>query len=334
MKLIRLITVLLTAALIAAACGGDSDNPIGSSGVQVEAEEQAAIEEEADEAEEEAALEDDAAMEEEAEAEQEQAAADAVGQPAAIVSLSPSSTEILFAIGAGEQVIAVDSFSNYPAEAPITDLSASEPNTEAILGFEPDLVITSGSTEEFVAAMDAAGVPVLQQFAAASIDDTYAQIEQLGAETGHVAEAAELVLNMQTEVGELAAQATGSGTYYHELDDTLFSVTTSTFIGNVYSIAGLTNVADAADPDGEFFGFPQLNAEFLVDADPDLIFLADTKCCGQNAETVSARPGWDTLTAVQEGRIFELDDDIASRWGPRVVDFLRIIVEATATISS
>ncbi len=334
MKLIRLITVLLTAALIAAACGGDSDNPLGSSDVQVEAEEQAAIEEEADEAEEEAALEDDAAMEEEAEAEQEQAAADAVGQPAAIVSLSPSSTEILFAIGAGEQVIAVDSFSNYPAEAPITDLSASEPNTEAILGFEPDLVITSGSTEEFVAAMDAAGVPVLQQFAAASIDDTYAQIEQLGAETGHVAEAAELVLNMQTEVGELAAQATGSGTYYHELDDTLFSVTTSTFIGNVYSIAGLTNVADAADPDGEFFGFPQLNAEFLVDADPDLIFLADTKCCGQNAETVSARPGWDTLTAVQEGRIFELDDDIASRWGPRVVDFLRIIVEATATISS
>ncbi len=342
MKLIRLVTLLLVAALLAAACGSSEDSSVSLSGEEA-AEEIAAeaeAEADADEAEEEAAMEDDEAMEEEAaeeamedEAMEDEAAADA-GTPSAIISLSPSSTEILFAIGAGDQVIAVDSFSNYPAEAPTTDLSGFDPNTEAILGFEPDLVITSGSTDDFVAAMDAAGVPVMQQFAAVSIDDTYAQIEQLGAETGHVAEAAELVLQMQTDIDELTAQASGTGTFYHELDDTLFSVTTSTFVGNVYSLAGLTNIADAADPDGEFFGYPQLSAEFLVDADPDLIFLADTKCCGQNAATVSARPGWDALTAVQEGRIFELDDDVASRWGPRVVDFLRIIVEATATISS
>ncbi len=342
MKLIRLLAILLASALFAAACGGSSDTSSTSvSGDQVEPEEEAAMEDDADEAEDEAAMEDDEAMAEEAEAADEAAAIQeeaetdaATDAPTSIVSLSPSSTEILFAIGAGDQVVAADSFSNYPADAPTTDLSGFEPNTEAILGYEPDMVITAGSTEEFVAAMDAAGVPVLQQFSAASIDDTYAQIEQLGAATGHIGEAAELVLQMQTDIDELTAQATGTGTFYHELDDTLYSVTTSTFIGNVYALAGLTNIADAADPDGEFFGYPQLSAEFLVEANPDLIFLADTKCCGQNAETVTARPGWDALTAVQEGRIFELDDDVASRWGPRVVDFLRVIVEATATISS
>lgn len=309
MKLIRLFALLIATAIFAAACGGSSETTSPS-------------------------ISGDDAAEAAPEAEEEEAEASTEGAPAAIVSLSASSTEILFAIGAGDQVVAVDSFSNYPAEAPTTDLSGFEPNTEAILGYEPDLIITSGSTDEFVGAMDAAGVPVMQQFAATSIDDTYAQIEQLGAETGHIAEAAELVLQMQTEVDELVAQASGTGTFYHELDDTLYSVTTSTFIGNVYALAGLTNVADPADPDGEFFGYPQLSAEFLVDADPDLIFLADTKCCAQDAATVAARPGWDALTAVQEGRIFELDDDVASRWGPRVVDFLRVIVEATATISA
>ncbi len=339
MKLIRLIALLVSAALFAAACSSGDDGSAGTSvsGEPASDEEVAEVEEEADTAEEEAMEAEDSAMEEEAaeldEAAEEEAASSAV-MPSRIISLSASATESLFAIGAGSQVIAVDSFSYYPAEAPVTDLSAFEPNTEAILGYEPDLVITSGSTEEFVAAMDAAGVPVLQQFAAATISDVYAQIEQLGAATGHVGEAAELVGQMQTDIDALVAESSGTGTYFHELDDTLYSVTTSTFIGEIYSMAGLTNVADEADPDGEFFGYPQLSAEFLVDADPDLIFLADTKCCGQNAETVAARPGWDALTAVQEGRIFELDDDIASRWGPRVVDFLRTIVEATATISS
>jgi len=87
-----------------------------------------------------------------------------------------------------------------------------------------------------------------------------------------------------------------------------------------------------ADPDGELGGFPQLSAEFLVSADPDFIFLADTLCCGQDATTVAARPGFADLTAVRDGRVVELSDDIASRWGPRVVEFLATIVEATAEV--
>jgi iron complex transport system substrate-binding protein len=89
---------------------------------------------------------------------------------------------------------------------------------------------------------------------------------------------------------------------------------------------GLQNIADPADDSG--FGYPQLSAEFILEADPDFIFLADTVCCRQSAATLAERPGWDTLAAVRNGRVIELDDSVASRWGPRIVDFLRIVTTA------
>jgi iron complex transport system substrate-binding protein len=257
------------------------------------------------------------------------------GRPERIVSLSPTATEMLFAVGAGPQVVAVDEFSYYPEEAPVTDLSGYEPNVEAILGYEPDLVVLSGDPSDVVASLGAAGVPALLLPAAEVVDDTYTQIEQLGAATGNVGGAAELVGRMQADIAELTAQlpeVAGPLTYYHELDDLLFSVTSSTFIGQIYALAGLENVADAADPDGEAFGYPQLSAEYLLSADPDLIFLADTKCCGQNATTLAARPGFDQLTALKEGNVVELDDEVASRWGPRIVDFLAAIVAAVEAL--
>ncbi|MGI8516228.1 MAG: ABC transporter substrate-binding protein [Acidimicrobiia bacterium] len=256
-------------------------------------------------------------------------------RPERIVSLSATATEMLFAIGAGEQVVAVDSFSYYPPEAPVTDLSGFEPNVEAVVGFGPDLVVLSFDPGDVVAGLEAAGVPALILPGAVTLDDTYTQIEQLGAATGRIGDAAALVGQMQADIDELAASVPERDqplTYYHELDDTLFSVTSRTFIGEIYALAGLESIADAADPEGEAGGYPQLSAEFLVAADPDLIFLADTKCCGQNAETLAQRPGFDQLTAVAEGRVIELDDDIASRWGPRIVEFFRKIVEATAAI--
>ncbi len=256
-------------------------------------------------------------------------------RPERIVSLSPTATEMLFSIGAGDQVVAVDSFSYYPPEAPVTDLSGFEPNVEAVVGFEPDLVVLSFDPGDVVSGLEAAGVVALVVPTAVTLDDTYTQIEQLGAATGRIGDAAELVGQMQADIAALAASVPERDeplTYYHELDDTLFSVTSQTFIGEIYALAGLESIADAADPEGEASGFPQLSAEFLLAADPDLIFLADTKCCGQNAETLAARPGFDQLTAVTEGRVIELDDDIASRWGPRVVEFFRTIVEATATV--
>jgi iron complex transport system substrate-binding protein len=253
--------------------------------------------------------------------------------PEAIISLSPTATEMLFAIGAGDQVIAVDPFSNYPEEAAakMTELSGFEPNVEAIAGYEPDLVVTDGTNAELLSQLDELGIAHWEGPAAVTLDDTYAQIEQLGVITGHVADAAELVSSMTADIDEILAvvpELEDPLTYYHELDDTYFSVSSETFIGSLYAAFGLVNIADAAESDAG--PYPQLNAEFIISEDPDLIFLACTKYCDTTAESVADRPGWDAIAAVRSDDVVELDDDIASRWGPRVVDFLRVIDEAVS----
>lgn len=247
-------------------------------------------------------------------------------RPERIVSLSPTATEILYAIGAGDQVVAVDDQSNYPADVPKTDLSGYQPNAEAVADREPDLVVLSDDTNDIVKSLQALKIPTLQQPAATKLDDSYAQIQQLGAATGHARQAAALATSMRTRIERLAGSAPKRAlTYYHELDQKLFSVTSQTFIGQIYKLAGLENIADAAQ--GADTGYPQLSAEYLIDADPDVIFLADTKCCGQSADKVAQRPGWDQIAAVKSGAVVELDDDIASRWGPRIVDLLETVVD-------
>ena len=248
--------------------------------------------------------------------------------PRRIVSLSPTATEMLFAIDAGPQVVAVDSYSNYPADAPTTKLSAYEPNVEAIARYRPDLVVVSNDIDQVVEALGKLDVPVLVEPAAGNLDDTYAQIEQLGSATGHVAQAADLVSSMRSRIEAIVASAPSFDpplTYYHELDQTYYTATSDTFIGQLYGLLGLRNIADRAK--GSASGYPQLSAEYIIRADPDVIFLADTKCCGQSPTTVSRRPGWDRISAVRDGAVFGLDDDVVSRWGPRVVDFLQTLVK-------
>lgn len=254
-------------------------------------------------------------------------------RPERIVSLSPTSTEMLFAIGAGAQVVAVDDNSNYPPEAPTTELSGFEPNVEAIAGYEPDLVVVD-DPGDLGEALEAVGIPLLAQPAASTLDDAYAEIEQLGAATGNAAGATRVIADMRSEIESLVASVSVfevAPTYYHELDATFFTATSETFIGHVYGLAGLRNIADGAK--GSASGYPQLSAEYIVDADPDLIFLADTKCCDESAATVADRPGWGGITAVRTGAVIALDDDVASRWGPRVVDFLRIVVDAVSALA-
>ena len=256
-------------------------------------------------------------------------------RPAAIVSLSPTATEILFAVGAGDQVVAVDSNSTFPPEAPITDLQAFEPNVEAIAEHEPDLVVISDDIDDLLASLEALEIPVIHQTAAVTLVDTYAQIEALGAATGRSEGAASLVADMRAEIEALSARAPDlpePPTYYYELDPTYFSVTSDTFVGEVVGMAGLENIADEVGEDAG--GYPQLSAEFVIEADPDLIFLADTKCCDQSAETVAERPGWDQISAVRNGGVVELDDDVASRWGPRVVELLEAAVEAVEDLAA
>ncbi|MEN8234025.1 MAG: ABC transporter substrate-binding protein [Actinomycetota bacterium] len=248
-------------------------------------------------------------------------------KPDHIVSLSPTSTEVLFAVGAGGQVVAVDDQSNYPAEAPATDLTGFDPNVEAIAAYGADLVVIMYDPGDVISGLEAIGIPVIEHPAATTLDDAYLQIEQIGAATGHSGEAEALVAAMRTDIAAATTSVSGNGaTYYHEIGPDLWSLTSSTFAGALYAMFGLTNVADEADPDG--WGYPQLSAEHILTEDPSIIFLADTKCCGQSSATVGDRPGWDALTAVGEGAIVELDDDVVSRWGPRVVDFVEAIAEA------
>jgi iron complex transport system substrate-binding protein len=252
--------------------------------------------------------------------------------PKAIISLSPSGTEMLFAIGAGPQVLAIDDQSTYPAEALAKehDLSGFEPNVEAIAKLKPDLVILSDT--KIQEQLTSLGIKVWVGAAATSFDDVFTQIEQLGAATGHVGAAAELVSKMQAEIKAAVANVrppTKPLSVYHELDNTFYSVTSNTFIGKVYSLFGLKNIADGAQPGNDY---PQLNAEYIVKADPDLVVLADGKCCAQTADVVGARPGWASIKAVQHKGVIVIDDDIASRWGPRIVDLVQAVADALAKV--
>ena len=254
----------------------------------------------------------------------------AASAPSGIVSLSATATEILFAIGAGDQVVAVDDQSTYPEEAPTSALSGFTPNVEAIANYDPDLVVISYDPGDLVVGLEALGIDVLMQGAASAIDDTYSQIAELGDLTGHSDEAAALNAEIVAGLESLAEGHPGAGmTYFHEVDSTLYSATSSTFLGQLYALLGLENIADPADEDG--WGYPQLSPEHVIDVGPDLIFLADAEW-GESAETVAARPGWDTMSAVQAGNVFPLDET-AGRWGPRIVDFLTTVRAAVEEAS-
>jgi len=253
-------------------------------------------------------------------------------RPERIVSLSPSATEGLFAVGAGPQVIAADEFSDFPAEAPTTTLSGFTPNVEAIVALDPDLVIAAYDPGDLIASLEAVGVPVLLLDAAVDLDDVMRQLRILGAITGNAESAASTVADLERRVAEAVEGAPALEqplTYFHLLDETLFTVTSSTFIGSVYGLFGLVNVADAADPDGSAFGYPQLSAEFLVDADPDLVFLANG-----DVATFAQLPVLGQLRAVGEDAVIALAPDISSRWGPRVVDFVEQIARAVADLAA
>jgi iron complex transport system substrate-binding protein len=252
------------------------------------------------------------------------AARNAAAAPTRIVSLSPTATEDLFAIGAGKQVVAVDNQSDYPKSAPITKLSGYTPNAEAIAAYNPDLVVVSYDGGHIVEALGKLKIPVLVEPGAATLAQAYGQITQLGKKTGHSAAAAKVVARMKARIASIAASMPHPSpplTVYHELGTDLYSATSKTFIGRIYTLLGLKDIADAADKTGS--GYPQLSEEYIVSADPKLIVLADTVCCGQTVAKVDKRPGWSSIAAVTGNGVLAVNDDIASRWGPRIVDFMQ-----------
>jgi iron complex transport system substrate-binding protein len=257
--------------------------------------------------------------------------ASSANPPQRIISLSATATESLFAIGAGKQVIAVDDQSDYPANAPKSKLSGYTPNVEAIAGYKPDLVVIAFDPNGLSSTLRGLGIRVLVQDAAKTLNEAYAQMVQLGSVTGHVGAARTLVARMKQRIARLVATGTRRArglSVYHELEPDLYSATSKTFIGQIYSLFGLKNIADAADTDST--GYPKLSAEYVVDQSPDIVVLADIRCCGQGPRTVAARAGWKNVSAVKTGTIVRIDDSIASRWGPRIVNFVRAVAGALA----
>jgi iron complex transport system substrate-binding protein len=246
--------------------------------------------------------------------------------PHRIVSLSPTVTEDLFALGAGRQVVAVDQDSNYPRRAPRTSLSGYTPNVEAIANYHPDLVLISYNPGNFASQLRQLGIKVVSVPAANDLTHAYREILGLGRLTGHTRGAKAVVRGMRTRLAAIVRSVPGSRRHlrvYHELDPTYYSATSKTFIGSVYKLFGFRNIADAADATGN--GYPQLSGEYVIQRNPQIVVLADTRCCQQTAATVSARPGWSTIAAVVHHRVVGVDDDVASRWGPRIVQFARAV---------
>jgi iron complex transport system substrate-binding protein len=256
-------------------------------------------------------------------------------EPQRVVSMSATATEMLFAVGAGDKVVAVDNFSNFPADVEsLPKVDAYQPSVEAISELDPDLVIISYDPGNLVEQLNALSIPVFAAYAVANLDGAYEQMQQLGALTGQADEAAVVVNAMRSEIDSLVASVTTQDpplTYFYELDPTLYSVTTNTFIGSVMAQFGLVSIADGVQEGNDY---PQLSAEVIVEKNPDLIFLADVKCCAQSAATLAEREGWSVLRAVNNGSIVELDDDIASRWGPRLVDLMKQVAAAIESLKS
>ena len=256
--------------------------------------------------------------------------------PTKIISLSPSATEDLFAIGAGPQVVAVDDLSNFPASAPTSKLSAYDPNVEAIAAYSPDLVImNSTATKEADVATQllALGIKVYTEISPNSIDQAYAEIRDLGAVTGHSADATQLVSTMRKSIAAIlkTSRKKTEVSFFHEVDNTNYSATSQTFVGHVYRDFNLKNIADGAKL-ADASGYPQLQSEYIVKSNPHIIFLSDAQY-GESFKTVAKRPGWSHISAITSRHVIPLPADIPSRWGPRLVDFYRFVANSIAKIS-
>jgi iron complex transport system substrate-binding protein len=252
-------------------------------------------------------------------------------EPDAILSLSPTATEMLYAIGAGSQVKGVDADSNYPPQAPRTKLSGFTPNLEAIAAAKPDLVLVSNTASSLTKQLAPFHIPVLSLPAPPNIASVYAQFDQLGQATGHEQQAKKEVTVLRSQIRKIIAAVPHRSkpiSYYYELDQTFYSVTSDTFIGKLLGLLGMKSIADSAQGAAAAGGYPQLSAEYVVKANPDFIILADTVCCHQTATTVASRPGWSGMTAVKSKHVIMLNDDIASRWGPRIVNLLKTVLAA------
>jgi iron complex transport system substrate-binding protein len=243
-----------------------------------------------------------------------------------VLSMAPSNTEILFAIGAGSQAVGRDSLSDYPAEAAgITDIGSTFEalNTESIISLKPDLVLAAEiNTPEQVKQLEDLGLTVYYLKNPISLEEMYDNLEIVAQLTGHEDEAATLIESLKARVAavdEKIAPLSSRPSVFYELDATdpakPYTAGKGTFITLLIDRAGGYNIASDID------GYPQLSLEQVVASDPAFIILGDARY-GITPESIAQRPGWENLSAVKNGTVVPFNDDLASRPGPRLVDAL------------
>ena len=245
--------------------------------------------------------------------------------PKRIISLAPSTTEILFAIGLAPKIVATDDFSDYPAEAKnlpkIGGLNAAY-NFEQIVALKPDLIFAAGITPpEAIKKLEDLKLPVVVVGAEkTTFDSIFNDIGVVGRATGQAEQATQVTTAMNDQLAALKAKLSAAQEkplVYWELDATdpakPFSVGPGNFVGDMIALAGGKNVFEKAESP-----FPQVSAEQVVAANPDVIILSDA-AYGTTVESVLKRPGWQVITAVKQQRVAPIDDNLVSRPGPRIV---------------
>lgn len=242
-----------------------------------------------------------------------------------IVSVSPTHTETLFALGLGEFVVAVDSSSDFPAEASAVrrdDLNPDSADLSTLMALEPDVVVIGEDPTGLVGRLNESGVASFSGPPAASLDEVFEQIRSIAGLVDRPDLADDLIGEMQAEIdGIVGSFAPGERTYFHEVDPSLVTIAPGSFLDSMYGELGLTSIVAEADPSG----FTQLTPDAVVAAAPDVIVLADAECCGVTIDVIAGRTGWGEIPAVNDGAVVALPDDLAMRWGPRVVDLLRVV---------
>lgn len=250
-------------------------------------------------------------------------------QPAQkIVSLAPSNTEILFAIGASQQVIGRDAFSDYPTEASeLPDVGGGwgELNNELIVSLQPDLVLAAQiNTIEQVQTLEDFGLTVYYLPNPTDMDGLYANLREVAQLTGQEANAEELIAKLEARVAaveEKIAPLSYRPLTFYELDSTdpnaPWTSGPGTFIDLLIDMAGGTNLGSSLEG-----AWVQVSVEDLIEKNPEIILLGDYIWGGVTPEDVVSRPGWDVIVAVEKEQVYPFDDNLVSRPGPRLVDGL------------
>jgi iron complex transport system substrate-binding protein len=250
-------------------------------------------------------------------------------RPDRVLSLSASATQMLYEIGAGSQVVGVDKYSAWPANAPRTKFTGYETSAEDYLYLKPDLVIFAFPSATLLEQLQKLQIPVLVIPPATTIANVDSQLAELGTATGHQTGAKSVQSSFAADIASAVQRANGDGrgaTYYVELDPTnYYTATSGTFIGAEFSLFGMRNIADPASHGSQY---PQISPEYILKEDPDYVFLADTVCCGVNSANFARRPGFSVLKAVRLHHVVGVNDSVASQWGPHTMEaFLSLLAQ-------